>query len=92
MFELEVMLREGQGEAEGVAIARDLMARLGIAEEQLESLAYIEGRPNSPTASIATHAPPWVSQARARPALGTSGAAFRFAISRFLRVCATTSA
>jgi predicted adenylyl cyclase CyaB len=40
--ELEVVLRAGQSEAEGGAIARDLMNQLGIGDEQLECLAYID--------------------------------------------------
>lgn len=40
--ELEVVLREGQTPAEGTAIARDLMARLGIREEDLVEGAYLD--------------------------------------------------
>jgi adenylate cyclase class IV len=40
--ELEVVMREGQDSADAVAIARDLMGRLGIKDDQLESLAYID--------------------------------------------------
>jgi predicted adenylyl cyclase CyaB len=40
--ELEVVLRPDQSEAEGVAIARGLMDRLGIAEDQLVEGAYID--------------------------------------------------
>ena len=40
--ELEVVLRPDQDEAEGVAIAQDLMSRLGIAPEQLIKEAYID--------------------------------------------------
>ena len=40
--ELEVVLRPDQAEGEGVAIAQDLMARLGIAEGQLVEMAYID--------------------------------------------------
>ena len=40
--ELEVVLRPDQDEAEGVAIAQDLMGRLGIAPEQLIREAYID--------------------------------------------------
>jgi predicted adenylyl cyclase CyaB len=41
-LELEVVLREGQSEAEGVAIARDLMERLGVAPENLVEGAYLD--------------------------------------------------
>ncbi len=39
---LEVVLRPGQPEAEGVVIADDLMARLGIGGAQLVESAYID--------------------------------------------------
>ena len=41
-LELEVMLREGQTEAEGTAIAHDLMARLGVTPDQLVQGAYLD--------------------------------------------------
>jgi predicted adenylyl cyclase CyaB len=40
--ELEVVLQPGQGVSEGMAIAHDLMARLGIAPDQLVRGAYID--------------------------------------------------
>jgi predicted adenylyl cyclase CyaB len=40
--ELEVVLHEGQSADEGTAIARDLMNRLQIADEQLVDKAYID--------------------------------------------------
>jgi hypothetical protein len=39
---LEVVLRPDQPESEGIAIARGLMDRLGIAEDQLVEGAYID--------------------------------------------------
>ncbi len=41
-LELEVMLRDGQTEAEGTAIAHDLMARLGVQPDQLVQGAYLD--------------------------------------------------
>lgn len=41
-LELEVVLREDQTDAEGQAIARDLMSRLGIREDALVEGAYID--------------------------------------------------
>jgi adenylate cyclase class IV len=41
-LELEVVLREGQSEAEGIAIAQGLMGRLGLADAELELRAYID--------------------------------------------------
>ena len=41
-LELEVMLQGGQSEAEGTAIAHDLMARLGVAPSQLLQGAYLD--------------------------------------------------
>lgn len=41
-LELEVVLREGQSEAEGVAIAQALLARLGIEPAQLVPGAYLD--------------------------------------------------
>ncbi len=40
--ELEVVLRPDQAEKDGIIIAGDLMARLGIAEGQLVEVAYID--------------------------------------------------
>lgn len=41
-LELEVVLREGQEEAEGQAIAQDLMRRLGVEPEALLEGAYMD--------------------------------------------------
>ena len=41
-MELEVVMREGQSDAEGQAIAKDLMRRLGIREEALIEGAYMD--------------------------------------------------
>jgi len=41
-MELEVVLRPEQTDAEGQAIARDLMTRLGVREEDLLSAAYMD--------------------------------------------------
>jgi predicted adenylyl cyclase CyaB len=41
-LELEVMLRDGQTEAEGTAIAHDLMQRLGVRPDQLVEGAYLD--------------------------------------------------
>jgi predicted adenylyl cyclase CyaB len=41
-LELEVVLRGDQGEAEGTAIARDLMDRLGVSSAQLVKVAYLD--------------------------------------------------
>ena len=41
-LELEVVLHPDQPEAEGVAIAQDLLARLGISRDQLVQTAYID--------------------------------------------------
>jgi predicted adenylyl cyclase CyaB len=41
-MELEVMLQEGQSEAEGQAIAEDLMERLGVARSDLLEGAYMD--------------------------------------------------
>jgi predicted adenylyl cyclase CyaB len=40
--ELEVVLRPGQEQGEGVAIAQELMRRLGIVEDQLVKVAYVD--------------------------------------------------
>ena len=41
-LELEVVLADGQAEAEGTAIAQDLLARLGVQPEQLLRGAYLD--------------------------------------------------
>ena len=41
-MELEVVLRPGQADAEGQAIARDLMTRLGVPEKDLLENAYMD--------------------------------------------------
>ena len=41
-LELEVTLQDGQAEAEGTALAQDLMARLGVQAGQLVSGAYLD--------------------------------------------------
>lgn len=41
-LELEVVLADGQTEAEATAVARDLMARLGVQPVQLVSGAYLD--------------------------------------------------
>ena len=41
-MELEVVLREGQGDAEGQAIAEDLMASLGVERADLLEVAYMD--------------------------------------------------
>ena len=41
-MELEVVLREGQSDAEGQAIAEELMARLGVRKEDLLEGAYMD--------------------------------------------------
>ena len=41
-LELEVTLQDGQAEAEGTALAQDLMARLGVHAGQLVSGAYLD--------------------------------------------------
>jgi predicted adenylyl cyclase CyaB len=41
-MELEVVMREGQGDAEGQAVAEDLMRRLGVGEEALIEGAYMD--------------------------------------------------
>ncbi len=40
--ELEVVLREGQSDADGQTIAQDLMSRLGISPKDLVASAYID--------------------------------------------------
>jgi adenylate cyclase len=49
-MELEVVMREGQGDPEGQAIAEDLMRRLGVREEALIEGAYIDLIEASPRA------------------------------------------
>ncbi len=52
-MELEVVMRSGQEDAEGQAIARDLMSKLGVAEADLLEGAYmdlIEERSGGPVA------------------------------------------
>ena len=46
-LELEVVLRDGQSEAEGEAIADELLARLGVAPSQRLAGAYLDLRPPS---------------------------------------------
>jgi len=41
-MELEVVLRPQQSDAEGQAIARDLMTRLGVQEQDLLEAAYMD--------------------------------------------------
>jgi len=41
-IELEVVLQDGQSASEGIAIAHDLMAKLGIPQDQLVEKAYID--------------------------------------------------
>ena len=41
-MELEVVLSEGEDEAKGVEIANDLMAKLGVRQEDLISGAYMD--------------------------------------------------
>jgi predicted adenylyl cyclase CyaB len=41
-MELEVVLRDGQSDAEGQAIAEDLMTRLGVRQEDLLEGAYMD--------------------------------------------------
>jgi adenylate cyclase class IV len=41
-MELEVVLREGQGDAEGQAIAEGLMASLGVERGDLLEVAYMD--------------------------------------------------
>ena len=41
-LELEVVMREGQSNEEGESIARELMGRLGIGQEQLLDRAYLD--------------------------------------------------
>jgi len=57
-MELEVVLREGQSEAEGQAIARDLMTRLGVREEDLLEGAYMDLLEQTKTANTPTPPPP----------------------------------
>jgi adenylate cyclase class IV len=41
-MELEVVLRDGQSDAEGQAIAEELMTRLGVRKEDLLEGAYMD--------------------------------------------------
>ena len=41
-LELEVVLRDGETAARGVAIARDIMGRLGVAADDLVDRAYVD--------------------------------------------------
>ena len=41
-MELEVVLSEGEDEAKGVEIANELMAKLGVRQEDLISGAYMD--------------------------------------------------
>ena len=41
-IELEVVMREGQSDTEGQAIAEDLMRRLGVREDSLIEGAYVD--------------------------------------------------
>ena len=41
-MELEVVMQEGQGDAEGQAVAEDLMSRLGVRQEALLEGAYMD--------------------------------------------------
>jgi adenylate cyclase class IV len=41
-MELEVVMNDGQTDAEGQAIAEDLMTRLGVRKEDLLEGAYID--------------------------------------------------
>lgn len=41
-MELEVVLRDGQGDAEGQALAEDLMASLGVERADLLAVAYMD--------------------------------------------------
>lgn len=41
-LELEVVLREGQAAAEGRSIAEELMVKLGVAQEDLITCAYMD--------------------------------------------------
>jgi adenylate cyclase class IV len=41
-MELEVVLRDGQSDAEGQTIAKELMTRLGVRKEDLLEGAYMD--------------------------------------------------
>jgi predicted adenylyl cyclase CyaB len=45
--ELEVVLQPGQDTSEGIAVAHDLMTRLGISEHQLVEGAYVDLLPDA---------------------------------------------
>lgn len=47
-MELEVVLAEGETTAHGIAVARDIMRRLGMRDDQLVDRAYVDLLPPSP--------------------------------------------
>jgi hypothetical protein len=57
-LELEVVLQEGQSPAEGHAIARDVMQRLGIQEADLIAAAYANMLMERAVGASATSDPP----------------------------------
>jgi len=57
-LELEVVLQEGQSPAEGHAIARDVMQRLGIQEADLIAAAYADMLMERAVGASATSDPP----------------------------------